>query len=295
VSFFYSPVYQPSPDDYAQYRGYLYEPTGLTPHRFGNFVDEYAAAGYFPPGAKVGILLADDGSGSNQYLVNQLWRPQLAARGINPVVFTYPLVQNVSDNSSIASEFSSAVLQFKAAGVDHVMVTPDNGDATIFFTQVAESQGYRPRYALNSADAPAAWSGVPQGQRANALNISFQLQDLGGTPDPGEIATNPASAARSHCEAVFRGHTGASPITSAYAACDSFDLMEAGLKGAASVTPDSLLTGVDRVRSLVVANGYGDALFGPPNRYDGAATTRMMVWDEGAKKWHYTAPPRPVP
>ena len=52
---------------------------------------------------------------------------------------------------AIASEFQSAVLKFKAAGVDHVMVTPDNGDAAIFFTQVAESQGYRPRYAMTTA------------------------------------------------------------------------------------------------------------------------------------------------
>ena len=43
-----------------------------------------------------------------------------------------------------------------------------NGTAIIFFTQVAQSQNYHPRYAFSTADAPAAWANAPQGQRQGA-------------------------------------------------------------------------------------------------------------------------------
>jgi hypothetical protein len=296
VSLFYSPVYQPTPADFAKYRGYPYQPSGITPYRFGPFVDQLAANAFLPRGAKVGILLADDGSGTNQYLVERLWKPRLAARGITPVVFTYRLVQSVSDNSSIASQFSSAVLRFRSANVDRVLVTPDNGDATIFFTQVAESQGYRPRYALNSATAPAGWPSVPAGQRRDALNISFSLVDLGGSPDGRELASNPASPGRARCEALYKGHTGSTAITASFNICDAFEFLRVALLGATAVTPATLLAGVDGlVSSLSLANGYANASFRAPSRYDGASATRMMRWDEVATKWHYVGGSVAVP
>ena len=292
VSLFYSAVYQPTPADFAKYRGYLYQPSGMTPYRFGPFIDQLAAADFLPRGAKVGILLADDGSGTNQYLVERLWKPRLAARGITPVVFNYKLVQSVSDNSSIAAQFGSAVLRFKSANVDRILVTPDNGDATIFFTQVAESQGYRPRYALNSATAPAGWPSVPAGQRRDALNVSFSLIDLGGAPDGHELASNPPSSGRARCEALYKGHTGSTTIIAAYNICDAFEFLRTALQNTTVVTPAALLAGVDRmVSSLSLANGYANATFRAPSRYDGASATRMMRWDEAATRWHYVSAP----
>ena len=68
------------------------------------------------------------------------------------------------------------------------------------------------------------------------------------------------------------------------------------LQNTTVVTPAALLAGVDRmVSSLSLANGYANATFRAPSRYDGASATRMMRWDEAASRWHYVSAPALVP
>ena len=83
------------------------------------------------------------------------WKPALAKLGItNPTVFTYFQCHSVSDCATTTNDFSSAVLKFRQAGVDHVLFTPDGGDAVFFFFQVAHSQKYYPRYGMTTASGP---------------------------------------------------------------------------------------------------------------------------------------------
>ncbi|MHB8463914.1 MAG: ABC transporter substrate-binding protein [Acidimicrobiales bacterium] len=290
-------VYQPTPQDFAAYRGYFYFPDGLGPYRMGPFIAQFAAAGFFPKGVKVGILLGDDGSGTNQHLVNALWKPELEAMGITPVVFTYRVIENVSDNSATTSEFSSAVLQFKSRGIDHVLVTPDNGDVGIFFTQVAQSQDYHPRYAMTSASALGAWSTEPAGQRANALAVSWTPYDLGIAPDPRQVATLTPNATRATCDLIYKGHTPSGlPLTAVYPICDAFLLLKAALQGATRVTPAALLAGIDRLgTSFPLAGGFANAAFAAPSHYDGQQATRVMEWNESASEWQYVSGPQVVP
>ncbi|MHB8463989.1 MAG: ABC transporter substrate-binding protein [Acidimicrobiales bacterium] len=296
VDLYYGSTYQVTAQDFAQYRSYIYEPAGINPYRWAPFIDQLAGSGYFPHGTKVGILLADDGSGTNQYLVNNIWKPKLAALGITPVVFAFTQIEGFSDVSNATSQFSSAVLRFKAAQVDHVMATPDAGDTEIFFTQVAQSQNYHPRYAFSTANAPAAWSTEPAGQRPGALNISYSLLDLGlSNPSARQMATNPASPARARCEALYKGHTGSSAVSFAYGICDAMNFLAAGLAGASSITPAALVAGVERLGSgFSLADGYAPASFGPAH-YDGGVATRVMAWNESALEWQYTSSPQTVP
>jgi hypothetical protein len=287
--------YTPSQQDFMQYRGYLYQPSNITPDRWAPFIDGLNSAGYFPKGAKVGILLADDGTGDNERLVNDLWKPRLAALGIKPTVFTFSQIEGYSDVSSVTGQFSSAVLQFKAAHIDHVMTTPDGGDSTIFFTQVASSQHYHPRYALNTINSLATWPTEPSDQRPNALGVSFSIADLGAAPDPKQMASNHANPSRTACEARFAGKTGSAPLNVAYAVCDDYELLQTALAGAAAVTPAALLGGVERLgTTFPLSNGYDNAGFGLA-RYNGGRAIRIMVWDEPSQTWHYVSPPSPVP
>jgi ABC-type branched-subunit amino acid transport system substrate-binding protein len=292
---FNSSQYNPTTPDYKEYRGYLYQPGYINPDRWGPYIDQYNAAGYFDKGAKVGILLADNGYGSNQRLVEQIWKPRLAALGITPVVFTFKMITGYSDVSGVTSQFNSAVLQFRSQGVTHVMTTPDAGDAVIFFTQVASSQNYHPRYALSTLSAAQAWETEPADQRPRAVAISFTSFDLGPTPNPTQAATNPASKARSDCDALFKGRNGSTPMTSIYPVCDQMNFLQAALRGASDVTPAALLAGVEKLgNTLPLAAGYANAKLGP-GVYDGGSATRAMLWDEPSKMWKYVSPPTPVP
>ena len=284
-------VYDPTPADFAQYRGYLYQPDLMTPYRFGSFVAQLGSAGYFGTKAKVGILLADDGSGTNEYLVDKLWKPALAAMGITPVVFTYSAIESYHDVASVSQAFGSAVLQFKSAGVDHVMMTPDGGNATVFFTQVAESQNFHPRYALNSYDAAVAWNTEPSGQLSGAMDVSFNVVDLANNPPTDrQIDTNPPSATRTVCKSL----TKANPAL--YSMCDNFLFLQQALAGASDVTPASLLAGADRLgASFPLAAGYGTARLGGPDHYDGGPATRVLAWSDSSQEWQYATPPEPVP
>ena len=60
--------------------------------------------------------------------------------------------QSVSDFGRMASEFQSAVLKFRQAGVDHVLFDEYAGEMPFFGLTVAENQRYRPRWAFNSTN-----------------------------------------------------------------------------------------------------------------------------------------------
>jgi hypothetical protein len=301
VDFFGSIVYQPSPADFQQYHGYLYQPDSMTSYRFGPYIQLLAKVGYFGSGAKVGILLADDGSGHNQYLVNDLWTPALKAMGITPVVFTY--TNGNGSSSSIANEssaFSSAVLEFKTQGVNHVIMTPDGGNAVFLFPPQAQSQSFTPRYAMTTASGAAAWTEATPQEQANAVDVSYSTADVEANAngaDMTQMNTNPTSSTRSTCLSIYTGHmpSGSQPQAQ-YQLCDDFLLMQAALKGAAAVTPATLLAGMNRIgSSFALAGAYGNSKFGPPDHYDGAPAVRVCVWNSSTKEWVYVTPPAAIP
>lgn len=288
--------YWPVSMDFTKYRGYLYAPDYVNPFRTGSFVDLWASAGYFGRAPKVGILLANDGTGNDQYVVNSLWKPRLAAMGITPTVFTFQKVQSYSEVGSTGSQFESAVLQFKAAGIDHVIMAPDADDAGILFTEEANNQNYSPRYAMSTLNSSMpGWGTSPAKERPGAVGVSYLATDLGiaGNTSP-QLGSNPPSANRATCDRIYSGHTGSSPVTVAYRLCDDFFFLQDALRGANGVTAQNLLAGAERLgNSLSLADGYGNAVLGS-GRYDGGSALRVMAWDEASLEWKYVGPPEPA-
>src|SRR5439155_18605399 len=56
VTLWGSGMYAPSAADFAKYRGYLYEPSDITPDRWGVFIDQLARVGYLTKATKLGVL-----------------------------------------------------------------------------------------------------------------------------------------------------------------------------------------------------------------------------------------------
>jgi hypothetical protein len=295
VPSFYGGSYFPTSRDFAKYRGYLYQPDFVNPFRFGNFMSLLSHAGYFGAKPNVGVLVADDGSGNNQYLVNNLWKPALQAMGITPTIFTYTADDGSSAGiSQTTSEFRSAVLQFKTANVDHVIFTPDP-NVDVLWTPVAQSQDYHPRYAMTSNEM-LEWSLAPSGQQANAMGVSFSLSDVGDNSSPqSALSANPTNVNRKACDAIYKDQT-AGIRAGLYGLCDNFFFLQNALRGAPSVTPDALLSGTDRLGATFLPAGtFTHLAFGKPSHYDGAQTVRVMEWDSGYGGWKYVTGTQAVP
>ncbi|MEY2434443.1 MAG: hypothetical protein QOC92_4168 [Acidimicrobiaceae bacterium] len=281
----------PSDRDYQDYRGFLYQETGISTDRWGPFMDHLAGAGYFDQGSKVGILLADDGNGNNQHLVNDIWMPRLAALGYpNPEVFTFTQLKSYAAIGDTQAQFSSAVLQFKLHGIDHVIVTPDSGNVTLFFPQQAESQNYRPRYAFTSVNYPALMSNVPPAQAERSMNVSFLITDA---ENPDQMKTNPPNANRTQCDELYKGKTGGG--LPPYFFCDFMNVVSTALRGAANVDGPTLQAGVEGLgTSILGAGNYGSTQLGP-GRYDGGTSIRIMEWDASIKDYRYVTDVLSVP
>jgi ABC-type branched-subunit amino acid transport system substrate-binding protein len=282
--------YYADQSDYAEFRGHLYSLTTISFSRMEPYIDMWAAAGYFAdPGTKVGILVAQNGNFSNDNstkMVNSKWVPKLKAMGFDPVVQPYDLPNTLSDASVTQTQMSQAVLNFKANGVNHVLLPPQQGYFPFFFAQTAESQGFRPRYGVTQDTA--AWPGLPAGQRPRAVGISNTPLDAGA--DEALRAQNPPSATRDNCLAIYTAGNKAPD----YEFCDVLQWLQTAFANE-DPSNDALLRGVEALSSSYQSGvGFGGTRFGP-NRYDGLAQVRVMHWDESTTSWSYGTPPLDLP
>lgn len=296
VSFFNGAEYAPVQRDFRRYRGYLYQPTQINPSRWGSFIDQFAAGGFLRRGNRVGLLIADDGTGNAQHLANDVWIPKLKALGIDVVPYEYNWIRSYATVSDTATAFSAAVLQFNTQGVTHVMSTPDGSAMSFFFTPQAESQNFRPAYrtAPNAGGTPTIapegqrndWVSVQSGALAVALNYPDDMND-------GQQATNPPNASRQQCDAIYRGKINGPNISQGW--CDTLWFLRDALAGASAITPETLLAGVERLGTrFQLGAGFGASSFGPL-RYDGSTQVRMAKYAPAQGDYVYVSPVLNVP
>ena len=293
VTFFQTPRYTPSARDYRQYGQFLYQTNGMVTDRWKPFIDHLRTAGYFGKGAKVGLLVGRDGSGNNERLANNIWLPRLRQLGYDDVeVFHYNQISSFATVGDASSQMQTAALQFKTAGVTHLLFMPDGGDAVIFFGAAAENADFAPRWALSTQNAVSAFESVPERQREGAMAVSYSFLDLGLEPDPRELADNPPNAARQRCANMMRGYTGGQPPL--YFFCDILEFLRASLDGAPAITAQALQAGAHRLGDrFQIASGYDRSFFGP-GRHDGAQLVRVLEWTE-SRGWTYATGRLAVP
>jgi len=292
VTLFDSDEYAIPAADFETYRGYLYQPDAINVDRWGPYITELAHMGWLASGDKVGILEADDGSGSAADLVNNVWVPALKALGFDPVVFTYTEIEGYSDVTSATDQMNSAVLQFKQDGVNRIILPPDGADAVVFFTQLAASQGYEPEYAENNLSGDQEWSTVPASEQPGAVDVSYSLANTLSSTGP-----QPApSAARTACADVLSKYTSSQNGPSAYYVfCDDFNFLQAALAGASAVNPSTLLAGAEKLGcSLQMADLYDNACISP-GHYDGANEVQGLQWSVSQNNWEPVGTPVSIP
>ncbi|HZT64341.1 MAG TPA: hypothetical protein VFA11_00990 [Acidimicrobiales bacterium] len=209
-----------------QQNPHLVDPEATALDRQGSVtVSGLYRAGYFS--GKLGLVTWDDpayrATISNGYL------PALSSHHITPAQIAYISVpQQLGAVADMTAAVSSAVQKFKALGIDHVIVQDGHagvwaGDGlTLEWMNQAKSQGYYPRYGMNSGNNPGASINpsdemnkglavddvdydkqYDQGWHANpARDLCYQIEAAAGYPVSSSNANDEGLASQA-CDAVF--------------------------------------------------------------------------------------------
>ena len=221
---------------------------------------------------KVGLLVSDSPAGE---LFVKLVTAELARRGVTAYT-------TFAANPLDASQMQAAVLRFNGEGVTHVIPEALN---LLLFPQAAESQRYRPRYLVSTAQALLLVQGTaPPAQLKGALGAGyFPSYDVDNAHDPGEV-----SPYESHCkEAQRRGGTNPNQRNAFNAmgkACDGFRFLEVAItKGGLST--DGIRRAVPLLSFIEPAGAFSISFSG--GRLDGAAAVRDIGYDVGDRAFYY--------
>lgn len=217
------------------------------------FVQRLVAQGYFTswdttvggPGkapVKVGLLEPDAPQGRQ---IAALLIRELKAVGHAPdpndVIFF-----------NAQKDLSSSEVKYRADGVTHVI-----GDELLFlFMQTYESQHYRPRYGINSSNAPSLFleGTSPAGQLVGSMGVGVTPTiDVFASRDPGVKAV-PGMAI---CDEVYKKAKVSYPAdqryahTNAYGMCDAFRLLVSAAQSGGGLSGELIKNGLGLVGGKV--------------------------------------------
>lgn len=228
-----------------------------------------AAAAPGPAPVRVGVIRADAETG-------ELFRDTV---GATLAELGHEITRDYALNSAFdAGGMNSAVLQFRSDGITHVVV---ESLFLVLFPQTAESQGYRPRYTITTANAPVLLqSATPPQQLRGAVGVGyFPSYDVDNAQDPGD-----PSPAADHCRQIHRTAGNDPDQRESWnlqtKACDAFSLIAEAAK-VAGLQPRTIADGAARITSIPPAGTF-DVTFGP-GRQDGPGAVRDLAYDEGCE------------
>ena len=262
---------------YTRNKPHHYSPSGVSLERYvPRWVTRLKALGYFSgwdngmgrAGAapvKVG-LLGNSGMPGPAYFT--IARKALAREG--------QVVASQFETSGLeSSQYSAAVLRFRSAGVTHVLAS-DMLTLT-FFTQQAESQGYRPRYGINSLNFPSVLLQTVASPRqlAGALGLGYMpTSDVDSENDPGDVGPAEARCRKANRDAG-QDPSQRGAYVSMMLSCEGMNFLMATVnRGGLSAA--GMAAAAQELRQLPPSSTFGISFIG--GRFDGATTARDMAY-----------------
>lgn len=239
-------------------------------------VDALWRRGWLTASSKVGTLVPDTTDGAEietRYLV-----PALARHGVAPAV-------RLRSTGPDPANQNANVLKLRSAGVDRVIPMDQS---PLFLMNAAESQGYRPAYAVNSGFGPGALleTAAPKAQLKDAAGIGWsKFLDIGAGRKPGPVSSN-----ETLCFTLMRkaGQQSSSGTTQAFEAalCNVLMYLKAATDryGLAA----DLLSAV-RSRGLPFPPADAYAIRMQPGRADGVSAYRDLAFDSGCGCFQYVS------
>lgn len=278
---------------YDENPGLLYQPARMLGDRWvRTYVDGLDDIGYLADGRDgLGLIRFDHPAFTR--MSDNVFKPRLAELGFelqDEIVVASP--KGVSDFGAMANELNSAVLRLQANDVTHLMFLENNGIMAFFFFDQAESQGYRPRYGLNSMDIMGTMErNADPEQLANSVGVSWmpssdlnEGRELGGNPQFDLCRQIAAGAGLGEVGYYIQPR------------CDAFFFLARALEGAPALTKDGLRVGVEALGASWVGGvaPTGRTSFGP-GRYDGVNAWVPVGYDSSCSCFRHTGAVRGLP
>jgi hypothetical protein len=250
--------------------GLRYTPDEATgPRTYEALVSRMAATKRWGAATRIGLVRYDRPDQAD--IERDGVRPALARHGLKLAdAAAVHTPASFSDLGSTSSEVANVILKFRQEGITDVVFM--GGDVSFLFANAAESQQYRPRYALTSFDFPNL---MPVAQLHGAFGIGWHpTVDLTSrrAPTPG---TKRCDRALSGTGAVPDG-TGSERL---YVTCDHLYFLQAVYAAAGAVGPGAFSRGVARLGA-----GFAPAFtfaVDAARRPDGLMAFRDVRFDEG--------------
>ena len=268
-------------DSKVVHPGYLFMPSGwLLDRLMRNQIDALARRGFFKDSGRVGVLLYD--LPIPKRVLQDTVLPRLAHYGKTQVdVATSPF-----DTAGYANQQAN-VLKFRN---DHVTRVIEIAILPVGFMTSAESQGYRPRYAVDSSVGPALIAGSAPKNQLNGM------VGVGWIPSADTGSASPVTPAGKRCLTLMR-KAGLDTTNSTTASlmeefCDAGWFLQAATAAVGDAKASALQRGASLTRGYVSASSFAaDMTSGRP---DGLTGYRDFAYQSGCSCIQYVGGVRPV-
>lgn len=188
-------------------------------------IEQLAAAGMLTRGTKVGVVV--DSCPDTRIGYEKAFKPAAEKAGLVLTAVEVTCASGYSDLGPLTAALQNAVLRFQSSGVTVVsFVTNVGSTEVLLFGQAAESQGYRPGYALTSNAQPVALAlNLPQGQLKGMRGVGW-LPSL----DVAVAKHPPRQAPQTRCLSLLKSEgvvpTGEADYYLAYTVCETVFALE---------------------------------------------------------------------
>lgn len=271
---------------FSTYDKYYWSPGSMSQDRGAEVgVAGLAGSRFLTPSAKIGILRYDEVTYARAEVS---LRRALKARGLDAVTTS---TISYTSTSQAESDAAAAVLAFRARGITHVMVLDNSGGITYAFMQSAESQQYRPFYALTTNNSPQALQQLaPAAQLKKAEGISWWHGDVGTRTDQATPPAIPSS--KETCLSIMRKagvDVSGSAAGSSLITCDQLLLLKAVMDRAAAPNSTAMTAALNGLGTSYSSPLSYASRFGA-GRHDAAYVTRRIRFDADCSCWLYAGP-----
>jgi hypothetical protein len=243
--------------------------------------------GFFPPRAKVGLVYTDERNDAEGVRLGM--KPALSSIGITP---TDEVALSSADSGRYYSQMSSAILNFRAAGVTHVLF----GFAAAWaFAEAADKQGYYPKMGIDSRQAPGLFMQTVNNPRslANVFGVGYlPIADVDAERDPGPVTDRGRLCSKLFDDAGQGFGTNRLAASSALVLCDELFFLRDAFAGASDLSRAAFLRGVDGLgmryqSTLTFATRFSSS------QHDGPQAYRPLRYKAQCSCFDYVGPARP--
>ena len=265
-------------------------PLGISQARAAQlYIDGLHQQGFFDGRRTIGLIRWD--TPDIEEAATNVVRPALARYGLKieeEVVLSWPEQDHETPATAMA-QGRAGVQTFKDAGIDRVL-TLDHGSYILpEFTDYAQSQGYHPRYGVDSLNG-GEWD-TDRRQLKGAVGVGWMPWIDLEPEDAYRYGSEGARRCKDLLEAAGEGEQMDTYNEGVWSSsiCDAALLLKAAVEaGGPSITMDSAVAGAESLRTSFHGANTLLTRFAP-GRHEGVAAIRFIKWFISCQCFRYTS------